>query len=202
MNLREIRNRIEQCKGKYEEVQSRILGLEKDITITKQEVKFSEKAQVIIQLIAQQTQQELEIKISDIVSLALDTIFDEDYKFKINFIVKRNKTECELLFEKDGDLMNPLTDDAGGAVDIASFALRIALWTLQAPRSRSTIVLDEPFKFLSKDLLPRASELIKELSDKLSLQFLIVTHLDELTENADRVFKVSMKKGVSGVICS
>ena len=196
MNLKEIRTSIERKKGQKEEVESRHVNLLETIKSTEKEIRYSEKAQAIIQKVAKDTQQELEYHISDIVSMALDTIFDEDYKFKINFIVKRNKTECELLFEKDGDLMNPLTDDAGGAVDIASFALRIALWTLQAPRSRNTLVLDEPFKFLSKDLLPRASELIKELSKKLNLQFLIVTHLDELTENADRVFKVKLKKGI------
>jgi|TARA_Y100000310_G_C20627424_1_gene786734 DNA repair exonuclease SbcCD ATPase subunit len=60
-------------------------------------------------------------------------------------------------------------------------------------------LLDEPFKFLSKNLLPRASELLKELSEKLDLQFIMVTHLDELTDCADKTFDVKIKKGVSKV---
>lgn len=199
MNLKEIRVFIERKKGQKEEVESRLLELSETVTKTEKEIKCTEKAQAIIQKVAKDTQQELEYHISDIVSMALDTIFDEDYKFKINFIVKRNKTECELLFEKDGELMNPLEDDAGGAVDIASFALRIALWTLQAPRSRNTIILDEPFRFLSRDLIPRAALLLKELSQRLNLQFLVVSHIEGLTEEADRVFHVKLKKGVSRV---
>lgn len=133
-------------------------------------------------------------------TMALETIFDDPYEFKIEFVVKRNKTECELIFEKNGVTCHPLSASGGGVIDTASFALRIALWTLQTPRSRNTIILDEPFKFLSKDLLPRASDLLKELSEKLNLQFIIVTHLDELTECADKTFEVKIKKGISKLI--
>jgi DNA repair exonuclease SbcCD ATPase subunit len=199
MNLKEIRTSIIETKGRRAEAKQTLSSTQFAVDTLTKEIKRSEKAQAIIQKVAKDTQSQLEYHISDIVTLALDTVFDEKYKFKIEFVIKRNKTECELVFEKDGEVMDPMEDDAGGAVDVASFALRIALWTLQAPRSRNTIILDEPFKFLSKDLRPRASELLKELSTRLKLQFIIVTHLDELTECADRIFKIEIKKGISHV---
>ena len=186
MTLKEIRNNIEQAKGRCQEVERTIYELDRDTTGLKKEIKHSEKAQVIIQKVAQDTQAQLEYHISDIVTLALDTIFDDPYKFRVEFVLKRNKTECLLLFERDGELISPLMASGGGVIDVASFALRIALWTLQTPRSRNTIVLDEPFRFLSKDLIPRASVLLKELSQKLNLQMIIVTHIEELAEEANK----------------
>jgi DNA repair exonuclease SbcCD ATPase subunit len=199
MSLKEIRSTIEQKKGQRDLIESTIESLQENTTSLKKEIKRSEKAQAIIQKVAQDTQSQLEYHISDIVTMALDTIFDEPYKFKVNFVLKRNKTECELMFERDGEEIDPLPSSGGGVIDVASFALRIALWTLQNPKSRNTIILDEPFKFLSKDLLPRACELLQELRSKLNLQFIIVTHLDELAECADKTFEVRIKKGVSKV---
>lgn len=199
MVLKEIRSSIERAKGQRDLIEDTLVVYRLSTKQLKKEVKCSEKAQVIIQKVAQETQAELEYHISDIVTLALDTIFDDPYKFKVKFVVKRSKTECELLFEKEGDLVDPLSASGGGVIDTASFALRIALWTLQAPKSRNTIILDEPFKFLSKDLLPRACDLLQELQKKLNLQFIIVTHLDELAECANKTFEVKIKKGISHI---
>jgi len=200
MNLKEIRSTIERKKGQKEEIDSNIFKLKESSLYLTKEIRHSEKAQAIIQNVAKKTQAQLEFHISDIVSMALDTIFDNPYKFKIEFVLKRNKTECELLFEKDREKINPLSASGGGVVDIASFALRIALWTLQRPQSRNTIILDESFKFVSKDLLPRVGLLLRKLSQKLNLQIILVTHLSELIEEADKVFQVSTdKKGISKI---
>lgn len=199
MNLKEIRTHIERKKGQEEEVNNRITNLEGQVITLEKEIRWSQKAQVIIQTVAQETQSQLEYHISDIVTLALDTIFDKPYKFKIEFVLKRNKTECVLLFERNGHTVNPLSASGGGVVNIASFALRVALWTLQAPKSRNTIILDEPFPNLSKGLLPRACDLLQELRKKLLLQFIIVTHLDELALCANKTFEVRLKKGISRI---
>ena len=88
----------------------------------------------------------------------------------------------------------------GGAVDVAAFALRVASWSMQHPRSRATIILDEPMRFLSTDLQPKASEMLKQLSEKLGLQFIIITHEEELADEADKVFEIRQRKGVSEVV--
>ena len=95
--------------------------------------------------------------------------------------------------------MKPLDASGGGAVDVAAFGLRIASWVMQQPHTRNVIVLDEPLRFLSKDRQSKASEIIKELSNKLNLQFIIVTHEQALTEYADKVFQVTQSKGISSV---
>ena len=59
--------------------------------------------------------------------------------------------------------------------------------------TRNTIILDEPFKHLSDDLQPLGSEVLKQLSDKLKIQFIIVTHRKEITGVADKIFEVSRR---------
>jgi len=99
----------------------------------------------------------------------------------------------------DGVRMNPSADSGGGAVDVAAFALRLSLWSLQNPRSRNTIILDEPFRFLSKDLHHKAGELLKQISETLGIQLIIVTHEKELQQYANKVFTVDMVDKISYV---
>ena len=62
------------------------------------------------------------------------------------------------------------------------------------------IVLDEPFRFVSRDLQVKAGQMVKELAERLDLQFIVVTHNKDLIEAADRVFEVSLKDGESRVV--
>jgi DNA repair exonuclease SbcCD ATPase subunit len=134
----------------------------------------------------------LRFHIKDIVQLCLDTIWPGEITFDVLFEVNRGKTEARLIFVVDGEEVDPLDADGGGLVQVAAFALRVAVWTLGT--TRNSIVLDEPFVALSDNLQPLAAEVIKELSDKLGLQFIMVTHRKELTGIADRIFEVSRKR--------
>ena len=84
-------------------------------------------------------------------------------------------------------------------MDVAAFALRIASWSMSMPHSQNTIILDEPLRFLSADCQEKASAMIKELSQRLGLQFIIVTHESVLASYADKVFETSIRKGVTRI---
>ena len=161
-------------------------------------VKDHETARSLFQRAAEITQERLAIHLSDLVSLALKTVFDDPYKFKVEFVSKRGGTECNLLFiDKDSNEYQPLSSCGYGAADVASLALRVAYHSLG--KTRPVLVFDEPLKFLSTDRMEKASELIKSLSKELGLQFIIVTHSEELASNADMIFKVSQNNGISQV---
>ena len=196
-NIQNLRNALEQMKGKRDQIQHGIDNAEQFIKEKKKDLRRHEQAREIIREVGLKTQQQLQFHISDITSLALEAVFDNPYKLITEFIQRRNKTECDLYFERDGNRIDPLSASGGGAVDVASFALRVASWSIQRPRSRNVLILDEPFRYLSSDLLPKASEMLNQISKKLKLQIIMVTHAEELIENADRVFEVKIKKGKS-----
>ena len=88
----------------------------------------------------------------------------------------------------------------GGVVDLTAFALRIASYALEQGID-NVIILDEPFRFISRDLQERASEVLKTLSTKLGLQVIMVTHISEFIDCADKVIKIKKNElGISKII--
>ena len=157
------------------------------------------KARNIFQVAAKLTQQQLSEKISLIVSNALNAVFFDPYNFLIDFVERRNTTECDLLFEKNGNKRDPLSSCGFGAADIASLALRVAYWKLQDD-SRNVLILDEPTRALSKEKQKYASMMLKSLSQiGEGLQFIIVTHNKDLADSADKVFRITQENGISNI---
>jgi DNA repair exonuclease SbcCD ATPase subunit len=119
----------------------------------------------------------------------LATVFPDPYEFVVAFEERRNTIEADLLFKRGDDVFTPIESSGGGAIDFASFALRVADWRLRGGRNK--IILDEPFRNLSSDLQTKAGELLKRISTELGLQIIMVSHHPKINETADRVFYVN-----------
>lgn len=194
------KNKLAKLEGRFDVKNKTRSKLVTAIEDNKENLASLELAQAFIQQVAKDTQEQLRFQISDIVQLALDTCFPDEYKFTVNFEIKRGKTEASLLFMKDGIEIDPMDASGGGVVDLASFALRIAAWSLG--KSDNVIILDEPFRFLSKDLHPKAGLILRRLSEHLKLQIIMVTHSEDIIECAHKVFEISQNKktGVSKIV--
>lgn len=200
MRLIRIRNRLEQEKGKRTELENDIRGLRIKIRKNKKLVEFMEEAREIIRIVGIETQKQLQYHISDIASLALESIFENPYKLILEFLKRRNKIECDILFERDKIRYDePLENSGGGTIDVATYALRIASWSMERPQTRNIIILDEPLKNVSTEYQELASEMLKEVADKLNIQFIIVTHNTILTTYADRVFETNIRKDITNI---
>ena len=153
---------------------------------------------VVLQVVAQQTQQNLEYHISNLVTTALSSVWGADApEFKAEINIRRGKTECDLYFVEGEETFKPIDSSGGGTLDIASFALRISIWSLN--KNRPTFLLDEPFKYVSPDLQHKVSDMLKMLSKKLGIQIIMVSHAEEINFSADKTFIVEKKDGVSTV---
>jgi len=198
-NIQTLRNRLEQQKGQKIQIEKSLSLLQSELNESKRSLRRCEQAREIIRIVGMETQKQLQYHISDITSLALEAVFPDPYELEVEFIKRRNKTECDLYFVRGDMRVDPLTASGVGAVDVAAFALRIASWSMSKPHSRNTIILDEPFRFLSVDYQEKASIMLQTLSQKLGIQFIIITHEQTLTEHADKVFQVLIRKGKSKV---
>ena len=164
------------------------------------------EVRALFQKAAQLTQQKLEFHISSLVSSALDAVFPDPFEFKVKFVERRNKTECDLSFTKNGeDYGSPMFAAGGGPKDVASFALRCAFWSLDK-KSRNILILDEPFNYVNDDpkentreLQQKCVEMFKRVIDTLGMQAIIVSTLPEFLNIADKIFDVSRKNGVSQI---
>jgi len=199
-DLSELRDKVILLKARRHVLVDDVLSLETQIYDLRKEIDDTEKAQILIKSAAQSTQETLQYHISELVSLALSSVFEDPYEFKLEFVQKRGKTEAELWFVKDEHKIKPIDASGGGAVDVASFALQLALWKIGQPQTRNTLILDEPLKWLKGDDMPvKGASIIKELSEKLGIQIIMVSHSSELIDAADTVFEVTKEDGVSEV---
>jgi ABC-type sugar transport system ATPase subunit len=134
---------------------------------------YATEAATIVQTIAQAIQQEAHARVAGVVTRCLAAVFPDPYEFRIEFDRKRGRTEARMEID-------PQTAAGGGVVDVAAFALRLSAILLAQPQRRRVMVLDEPFKFLSADRRDAVRDLLETLSAELGVQFVIVTHIDEL----------------------
>ena len=198
-DIKAMRSELDRRRGQQRQTEKNLQDSSARVINYETSLHRHEKAREIVKEVGLKTQQALAFHISDISSLALQAVFSDPYDLEVEFVQRRNKTECDLWFVKNGEKMTPMDASGGGAVDVAAFALRVASWSMMVPRTRPVIFLDEPMRFLSSDLQPKASEMINQLSEKLGLQFIIITHEEELTESADKVFRISQTKNISKV---
>lgn len=173
------RDKLDSLLRDYDHAKRSVSEGRRALRQAKRNAKATHEAHDIIEQISRELQQQAHTKIASVVTKCLQ-IFDDPYEFRIQFERKRNQTEARLVFVRDGLEIDPLSGAGGGVVDVASFALRLACLVLSRPSRRKTIVLDEPFRFVSKEYRPALRDLLQSLSEDLGVQFLLITHIPEL----------------------
>lgn len=136
------------------------------------------------------TRENLEFAVSKIASEALLSIFEEDaYQLETDFVSKRNQTECNIIFNKDGrSFADPEFESGGGAVNVASYALRISIMTIGDVLP--VLVADQPFRDLSKRHHSSFVEFFKSVSEQMGMQMIIISHLPEQIQSASKIFEI------------
>lgn len=202
-SLLNIRKSLEQRKGRLKKVEEDYDKVCSELTRDNRLLHRHEQARVLVRQVGLKTQSQISLNISEISSTALDAILLDPYKLGVEFVERRNRTECDLFFIRGENKIDPMSA-GGGAMDIASFALRIASWVMCSPKNRNCLLLDEPFKHLKgAEANIRMLEMLREISRKLNIQIIMVS--DERVsraatiENSDRLFEVKMKNRVSTV---
>lgn len=184
-----IENIVENNRAKIDSLYDTVEDLYEKLEETRTYNELILKVRAFFQNIAEEVQQEVAETICTITTSALFAVFPDDpYECKIRFKIKRNILEAELYFERDGEEFHPVDDSGGGVIDVAAFAARVSFIFLSG--AKKLLIADEPFKFVSKDYLPKIPEMLRMLSDKLNMQFIIVSHIHEIIEGADNVIKV------------
>lgn len=190
------KDEIEKIKSKFIAFRTECKMILNDIDIKEKEYdslkEYNEnlqKARAIVASAGKYTQTYLKEYIENMITTALGAVFEDDYQFIIEFNIQRNKPEAKISLKIRGEETDPRDSCGGGILDIASFALRVVLWSIENPKSDNVIILDEAFKFLHGNL-ENASKLLQKLSKDLNIQFIIISQLEELSQFADKTFQI------------
>ncbi len=179
--IKDLDRRVAALRGKYDHASKSVTDAREELRRAERAVSDYIEAHDFLKTVAQGLQQQAHKKISQIVSKCLLAIFGERaYSFQIHFEQKRNRTEARAVLIRNGKEYNPLRSVGGGVVQVTAFALRLAFLVLSRPKLRPVLFLDEAFSAVSKAYRPRIRELLNTLSSELGVQFVLVTHIDEL----------------------
>lgn len=186
--VKQYRQRLDTERGKQQQLQSLVKEKQNRHDELAALLVDIDEAKAVAQLVAKQTQEKLEFHISNIVELAMSTVFETPYEFEVEFETKYGKTVCNLWFVRNGNRIKPVDSAGVGHVDVCAFGVRVALLTLERPTRRRLMILDEPFKHLRGESYQRAcSEMVAAVSRELGLQILMTSDV-LFSVAASRVF--------------
>lgn len=192
-NISEIQTLIDEAVFTNKLKKSELKTKNKELKQLQQSLFDHEKVREVYQQAALATQQYIETNISSIVTNALQAVFfEKNLEFVVKFDKKRNSTECNLFLIEDGEEYDLMDDKGFGIADICSFALRVAYVLLDSVDN--VLIMDEPFRNLDEERVVYASKMVAELSKELDMQFIISTHINALTEAANKVIRLKLVK--------
>lgn len=182
-----IQLRAQQCKQRLE-------------SITK-ETDTLTKASLFLQTLSDQTRQQIVDKISSIVTDALQKVKDPNLEFKMILSTDRNQVDVDfVVLDKVTKHEYDIINSCGGSIaDIISLPLRISLLLKWEPTLSRIIILDEAAKFVSVVDQEPLGDFVRQVSERLQVQTIFVTHSPVVASKAHRTFEVSRSNGESKV---
>ena len=188
-DLIEQRNFLKKEKGKYQKKIKKLSG----------EIQNYKDTRAVLNEAVKIVHQKFKSEIESVITRSIQTIFNRNFLFELQYEEKRNGIESNIVILEDREEIDPKTEMGGSVVDIVSSTFRFILWWISSPRPRNTFILDEPYRFLG-DYMDLAGMILKELSQVLGFQVILITHDKRLLKYADRIFHVSLKDKKSIVI--
>lgn len=195
--LQQMKTKLAQYQGRRDLFRQQLKDAQEREVTFQTYTENAQKARAVVQIVAEQTQKKIEYHFSNLVSLALASIFPDPYVFELRFVQRRGKTEGDFIFIKNSNETDPLSSAGGGPIDVTSYALRTAVGAIK--KTRNVQLLDEPFRFVSRDLQSKASAMLKMFSEKMGVQLIVISHIQEIIDSADTIFEVKKKEGISQI---
>ncbi|MCX8074140.1 MAG: ATPase [Clostridia bacterium] len=155
-----------------------------------------EKCSAVLQKMSSKQREIARTRLEELGTAALQYSLGADYEMKIYLYegkgIRKPYAEVKIRNTVSGVETDPMEANGGGVIDIVSIALRIVVMQAYEPFIDGPIIMDEPFKMVSKEYIPMISEFIKNISQDFGRQIIIVTHNEYLASMTDSKIYVTM----------
>ena len=196
-NIEEKFSRFTQKVGNLQGEYNTLLNQQNESNILIEKLKEDEiiysQAVELLSLVQKVTRDKIKESFEIIVTHAINYIFESDqYSFHLVFSRRSNLQELSFAVQTPdkNEPLNPLDTDAGGILNIISFALRIVLMEVAHPKINGFVISDESFANLSENRIERASQFLKEINQKMGRQIIAISHQPNMIESADKSIEV------------
>jgi hypothetical protein len=190
VDLSELQRFYHEQSGALKHLQVRHEQLEARQASLVAEQKAAAMAHELLQGMADKERLALQHKIESLVTFGLQAVFGSEYEFKLVQTVSRGLVNYDFELVCNGQTTVLKDAHGGGVLCVVGYLLRLIVVLLSG--QRRLLVLDETFGMLSREYLPAIVELIREVTDKLGFQHIVVSHSPEFEENADLVYRVKL----------
>ena len=185
-----IKTNLDQYKLAQEQLRTQ-LQQQKDLK--EQEVLLNKSITYMLHLI-QVTRQDTYNKIARVVNFGLREVFGPKTEFKIESDEHGKIPSCKFYIKTDNypewaELDKHNEDHGNGLVTLCAFFLQVVLHKLHG-KCPDFILMDEPFGQVSKEYVNALGELINTLHKYFGLQFIIITHNNQLASYAESVIEL------------
>ncbi len=200
---------LEQCSEKLNTLENEQASLDGQIkllttqveeatkTIEKNKRNYDnyKKAVEVLDIVQQTIRKTIKDGFETVVTNALQSVFGKGFSLELEFGRRGNLQEVKFNIStpKCKKFVDPRDTSAGGEMDVISLALRSVVLELYQRKDKATLILDEPFKFVSPERVEAAGAFLRALSVKMNRQIIMVTHKKQLTVLANNVIKIGEK---------
>lgn len=171
-----------------------------ELTTLRGEIILLDQEQAILTYASRSMMNDLTHRIEEPVSMALQLLWGDDRRFRFNFGEYRGEPAAwrEILKRESLDheyaAFDPDSSSGGGVSDVVSLVLDLSVLQLLDPVPQGIVSRDEPGKFVDKqngaEKAKNIAFFLKEYVARTGMQFVFVTHIEELAGVADVAYRV------------
>jgi len=188
MEIKDLQKKVDQIDGFYRALKTQEQSYISQIEEMKKEIDILTKTSTVLKHLLDTMVRDEITRMAGLITYGLKTVFEDQNLVFVPEITKKNeKIHIELKTQHDG-IEGDYESFGGSIAVIESFLLRV-LCILKKKYSR-LLFLDETFASVGDVYIPNTGKLISELSKKLNLDVLLVTHQKEFMNTADHVYRV------------
>lgn len=174
--------------------------LEAEIESLGDDINVYDRVTALLNSLGEERQMKAQATIESLVTRGLQTIFDDTLSFHIIQTVRAKQANVEFVVRStlaETVVDTPILEARGGGlVATIGFLLRVVVMLLRdGQRSENVLILDETFAHVSNEYVPGVAQFLREIVDKTGIQVLMVTHQDEFTEYADKIYRFRLQDG-------
>lgn len=199
--IREIESKTIILKNDNTNFQNEINNLVKDNEIRTENLKYAIDSIDFIEKSANHERGLIKDKVECVITDALKEIYGNEYSINFDYTMKRNKTSVDIYLVKHtefGDIIRKQDGYGGGVSDIISLPLKLlVLMALQ--KNEKILIADEPGKHMD-ERVDKFGFFLKNVSEKLGVQIIILTHFESMKEFADSIYDVRMIDKITSIV--
>ena len=178
-NILDLQKRWSAIESRVADRKTILSDIEKDVKQKKFMVEQAEEVWPVLEGLQEQMHERSLGRFESLLtSLVRDVFPDKEMSVKLSLSIERNQPALRFMMEdKDGNQEDILSGKGGSITNILSLGLKFIVLA-QSAKLAPVIVLDEADCWLQTDRVPAFASVVNQLSDKLGIQVIMISHHD------------------------